>query len=198
MPFGLKNAPATFQRLMQNILGELHLNGCVVYLDDIIIYSKTEEEHKDLLARVLQKLREAGLKLSPKKCSFLQQKVKCLGHIVSGEGISCDPKKISAVEKWPTPTCVKDIQKFIGFTGFYRRFIKGYAKIAKPLTDLLCGCNPRTRNRTVVILESSHMEVDRYDEQRKITRPTSWNSLRFIGLSPSSSTTTCMEHPHSR
>ena len=123
MPFGLINAPATFQRLMQNVLGDLHLNGCVVYIDDIIIYSKTEEEHRELLVKVFKKLREAGLKLSPKKCHFMQSSVKCLGHIVSSEGISCDPAKTSTVESWPAPSNVKELQSFLGFTGFYRRFI---------------------------------------------------------------------------
>ena len=143
MPFGLKNAPATFQRLMQRMLGDLHLKGVVVYLDDIIIYSKTEEEHRALLEQVFKRLREAGLKLSPKKCHFMQKQIKCLGHIVSEEGISCDPAKTSAVGSWPVPTNVKELQKFLGFTGFYRRFVKDYAKIAKPITQLLAGSNPR-------------------------------------------------------
>ena len=145
MPFGLKNAPATFQRLMQRVLGDLHLNGCVVYIDDIVIYSKTEEEHEILLRKVFQKIREAGLKLSPKKCRFFQRQIKCLGHVVSAEGISCDPSKTAAVSTWPVPTTVKDVQKFLGFTGFYRRFIKDYAKVARPLTELLRGSNPRKK-----------------------------------------------------
>ena len=145
MPFGLKNAPATFQRLMQRVLGDLHLNGCVVYIDDIVIYSKTEEEHEILLRKVFQKIREAGLKLSPKKCRLFQREIKCLGHVVSAEGISCDPSKTVAVSTWPVPTTVKDVQKFLGFTGFYRRFIKDYAKVARPLTELLRGSNPRKK-----------------------------------------------------
>ena len=145
MPFGLKNAPATFQRLMQRVLGDLHLNGCVVYIDDIVIYSKTEEEHEILLRKVFQKIREAGMKLSPKKCRFFQREIKCLGHVVSVEGISCDPSKTAAVSTWPVPTTVKDVQKFLGFTGFYRRFIKDYAKVARPLTELLRGSNPRKK-----------------------------------------------------
>ena len=152
MPFGLKNAPATFQRLMQHVLGDLHLRGVVCYLDDIIIYSKTEAEHKELLEKVLQRLREAGLKLNAKKCSFMKKEIKCLGHIVSAEGIACDPQKTAAVESWPVPTCVKELQKFLGFTGFYRRFIEDYAKIAKPLTKLLCGSNPRKTGRKPVEL----------------------------------------------
>ena len=143
MPFGLKNAPATFQRLMQRVLGDLHLNGCVVYIDDIIIYTKTEKEHEEMLEKVFQRIREAGLKLSPKKCRFFQREIKCLGHVVSEEGIARDPSKTVAVAKWPVPANVKDLQRFLGFTGFYRRFIQDYARVARPLTELLRGSNPR-------------------------------------------------------
>ena len=142
MPFGLKNAPATFQRLMQRVLGDLHLNGCVVYRDDIIIYTKMEKEHEDMLEKVFQRIREAGLKLSPKKCRFFQREIKCFGHVVSEEGIACDPSKTVAVSKWPAPANVKDLQRFLGFTGFYW-FIQDYAKVARPLTELLRGSNPR-------------------------------------------------------
>ena len=100
-----------------------------------------------MLEKVFQRIRDAGLKLSPKKCHFFQKKIKCLGHVVSEQGISCNPKKTSAVSSWPTPTNVKDVQKFLGFTGFYRRFIQDYAKVARPLTELLRGCNPRQSKR---------------------------------------------------
>ena len=141
LPFGLKNAPAVFQRLMQTVLGDLHLNGVVVYLDDIVIYSKTVQEHFELLREVFRRLREAGLKLCGAKCQFFMPSIKVLGHVVSAEGISCDSEKISAVKEWPEPTEVKELQRFLGFTGFYRRFIQDYAKIAKPLTNLLKGSN---------------------------------------------------------
>ena len=141
LPFGLKNAPAVFQRLMQTVLGDLHLNGVVVYLDDIVIYSKTVKEHFELLHEVFRRLREAGLKLCGSKCQFFMPSIKVLGHVVSAEGISCDSEKISAVKEWPEPTEVKELQRFLGFTGFYRRFIEDYAKIAKPLTNLLRGSN---------------------------------------------------------
>ena len=143
MPFGLKNATATFQWLMQRVLGNLHLNGCIVYIDDIIIYTKTEKEHEDMLEKVFQRIQEAGLKLSPKKCRFFQREIKCLGHVVSEEGIACDPSKTVAVSKWPVPANVKDLQRFLGFTGFYRGFIQDYARVARPLTELLRGSNPR-------------------------------------------------------
>ena len=142
MPFGLTNAPATFQRLMQEILGDLYLKGVTVYLDDIVVHTATLEKHFRLLREVFQRLREAGLKLNPKKCYFLLEEVKCLGHVVSAEGIKCDDSKIEAVRGWPEPTNVKELQRFLGFTGYYSRFIKDYAKIPRPLTDLLKGSNP--------------------------------------------------------
>ena len=153
LPFGLKNAPAVFQRLMQTVLGDLHLKGVVVYLDDIIIYSKTVQEHFELLREVFRRLREAGLKLSGPKCHFFMPSIKVLGHIVSADGIACDTEKISAVKSWPEPTDVKELQRFLGFTGFYRRFIQDYAKIAKPLTNLLRGsnsCQAKSKKRKVV------------------------------------------------
>ena len=136
---------------MQRVLGDLHFKGCVVYIDDIIIYIKTVEEPEQMLEEVFQRIRDIGLKLSPKKCHFFQKKIKCLGHVMSEQGISCDPKKTSAVSSWPTPTNAKDVQKFLGFTGFYRRFIQDYAKVAGPLTELLRGCNPRQSKRKKIV-----------------------------------------------
>ena len=103
MPFGATNAPATFQRLMHDCLGELNMNWCIVYLDDIIIFSDTKEEHLKRLEAVFQKLCDAGLKLKPSKCFFFREEIEYLGHVVSGKGISTNPKKIEAVSKWPTP-----------------------------------------------------------------------------------------------
>ena len=123
MPFGLTNAPATFQRLMENCMGDLHLTYCLLYLDDIIIYSRTYEEHILCLEVVFKKLREAGLKLSPSKCRFMYTEIKYLGHMISEEGISVDPDKVACVQSWPVPKTVKQVQSFLGFASFYRRFI---------------------------------------------------------------------------
>ena len=133
MPFGLTNAPATFQRLMENCMGDLHLNYCLLYLDDIIIFSKTYEEHILRLEAVFEKLQKAGLKLSPSKCKLFQKEIKYLGHIISEKGVAVDPSKMSCVKDWPVPTTVSEVQRFIGFTSFYRRFVKDFAKIARPL-----------------------------------------------------------------
>ena len=109
MPFGLTNAPATFQRLMENCLGDLHLNWCIIYLDDIIIYSKTPEEHLQRLEAVFKKISKAGLKLKPSKCEFFQHEITYLGHVVSSKGIATDPKKIRAIRQWPRPTTVTEV-----------------------------------------------------------------------------------------
>ena len=141
MPFGLTNAPATFQRLMESCLGELHLNWCIIYLDDVIIFSKTPEEHLERLRGVFERLKQAGLKLKPSKCHFFQREIQYLGHIVNANGIGTDPKKIEAIRDWPQPITVSDVRSFLGFTNYYRKFIEGYATIARPLNILVSGEN---------------------------------------------------------
>ena len=123
MPFGLTNAPATFQRLMENCLGDLHLRSCIIYLDDIIIFSKTPEEHVHRLSQVFEKLAAAGLKLKPSKCEFFKTEINYLGHVVSREGIKTDDKKIEAIKNWPRPVTNTEVRSFLGFTNYYRRFI---------------------------------------------------------------------------
>ena len=139
MPFGLTNTPATFQRLMESCLGEMHLNWCIIYLDDVIVFSKTPVEHLIRLKGVFQKMREAGLKLKPSKCEFFKDRVAYLGHIVSKSGIETDPKKISDIKEWPQPKTVTDVRQFLGFTNYYRKFIKQYAQVANPLNKLISG-----------------------------------------------------------
>ena len=153
MPFGATNAPATFQRLMHDCLGELNMNWCIVYLDDIIIFSDTEEEHLKRLEAVFQKLCAAGLKLKPSKCFFFREEIEYLGHVVSGKGISTNPKKIEAVSKWPTPKTVYDVRSFLGFVGYYRRFIKNFSRITKPIREVITGLenqSKRTAKKTYI------------------------------------------------
>ena len=145
MPFGATNAPATFQRLMHDCLGELNMNWCIVYLDDIIIFSDTKEEHLKILEAVFQKLCAAGLKLKPSKCFFFREEIEYLGHVVSGKGISTNPKKIEAVSKWPTPRTVYDVRSFLGFVGYYRRFIKNFSKITKPIREVITGLENQSK-----------------------------------------------------
>ena len=139
MPFGLVNAPATFQRLMSAVLGDMAFESLLIYLDDIIVFSSTVEEHIERLSRVFDRLREHGLKLKPSKCQLFKTEVRYLGHVVSMKGISTDPGKILAVKSWPVPKCRRDVRSFLGMTGYYRRFIHQYAKIAAPLFALTGG-----------------------------------------------------------
>ena len=145
MPFGATNAPATFQRLMHACLGELNMNWCIVYLDDIIIFSDIKEEHLKRLEAVFQKLCAAGLKLKPSKCFFFREEIEYLGHVVSGKGISTNPKKIEAVAKWPTPKTVYDVTSFLGFVGYYRRFIKNFSRITKPIREVITGLENQSK-----------------------------------------------------
>ena len=145
MPFGLCNAPATFQRLMERCMGDLNLRDCLIYLDDIVIFSSTFQEHLEHLEAVFSRLAEHNLKLKASKCEFLKSEVTYLGHVVSEEGIQTDPEKLEAIRTWPVPQNVKEVRSFLGFTGYYRRFIKNYASIARPLNDLLVGhCTNKT------------------------------------------------------
>ena len=136
MPFGLCNAPATFQRLMDRVLSGLKWSSCLVYFDDIIVVGTTFQEHLHHLTSVLTRLRGAGLKLKPKKCTLCRQQVTFLGHVVSTDGVATDPSKTEAVSKWPTPQNRKEVQQFLGLANYYRRFVKDFALISKPLQRL--------------------------------------------------------------
>ena len=142
MPFGLCNASATFQRLMYLTLAGLQWSECLVYMDDIIILGRSFLEHLGNLQEVLQRLRDAGLKLKPSKCAFFRQSVKYLGHVISREGISVDQEKVTKVATWPTPTSTQEVQRFLGFAGYYRRFIRDFAEIAKPLHHITEKATP--------------------------------------------------------
>ena len=141
MSFRLTNAPATFQCLMQSGLSNLHLQYCIIYLDDIIVFSKTLEEHLTRLQAVFQKLKKAELKLKPSRCEFFKQESTYLGHVVSKNGIQTNSKKVEVIHKWPMPTNVTEIWSFLGFTNYYQRFIKKYLQVAKPLYKLILGEN---------------------------------------------------------
>ena len=139
MPFGLCNAPATFQRLMQKILAGLGGNNpfCNVYIDDIIVYSTSIEEHLDHLTQVFSRLRSSGLKLHPNKYSFGYSEVKYLGPVISAEGIAPNPEKIRAVQDLAVPVNVRKVREFLGLVGYYRCFIPNFTRVAGPLHALL-------------------------------------------------------------
>lgn len=136
LPFGLTNAPATFQALMNRVLAPYLDRFCVVYLDDILIFSNSPEEHAEHLRLVLQALEDNSLYAGIDKCAFGLSEVDFVGHVVTASGIRPDPAKLAAVQDWPTPKTVRDVRAFLGLTGYYRRFIRGYARIAHPLHEL--------------------------------------------------------------
>jgi hypothetical protein len=136
MPFGLCNAPATFQRLMDLVLAGLQWSHCLIYIDDVVILGRSFEEHLQHLQQVFDRLQQAGLKLKPRKCHFLQRKVNYLGHVVSNKGIAPDPAKIEKIASWPIPNSPKEVQQFLGLAGYYRRFIQDFAEVARPLHRL--------------------------------------------------------------
>jgi len=137
MPFGLCNAGATFQRLMNIIMSGLCFQCCLVYLDNIIVFSRTPEQHLDRLRIVLERLRSARLKLTPEKCTLFQRSVSFLGHVVTEKEIETDPTKVRAVMEWPIPKSVREVRAFIGLTKYYRSFIKNFATVATPLHALM-------------------------------------------------------------
>ena len=156
MPYGLSNAPATFQRLMQTVFRDEMLQTLIVYLDDIIIFSKDINEHLNRLRIVLSKLRQHGLKIEPKKCQFFRTRVSYLGHIVTADGVTTDPAKTEAVVNWPKPATLKELRSFLGFCSYYRRYVQSFAQIAKPLHQLvaeLYNGGKNDKGRSIVIGE---------------------------------------------
>lgn len=137
MAMGLKGAPASFQFLMDKILSGLQGIELFVYMDDIVVYANSLKEHDEKMKRLFGRLKTAGLTLQPEKCLFLRKEVAYLGHIISEEGVKPDPKKTQAVSEFPRPKTRKNIKQFLGLVGYYRRFVPDFAKIAKPLSQLL-------------------------------------------------------------
>lgn len=137
MPFGLKNSPVIFQSIMENALRGLNYKSALVYVDDIIVFSRNFDQHLEHLSDLFSHLRAANLTMKPSKCQFAVEEVLYLGHVISKNGVSTDPKKVDLVQNFPTPTTQKDVRSFLGLASYYRKFIKDFAHIAHPLNALL-------------------------------------------------------------
>ena len=139
VPFGLTNAPTTFMCLMNSVFSKCLDKFFLVFLYEILVYSKNEEEHEEHLRLTLQLLREHQLYAKLRKCDFYSDRIQYLGHIISEGGISVEPEKIEAIMNWPTPRNVMDVRSFMGLVGYYRRFIEGLSKVAHPVSSLQKG-----------------------------------------------------------
>lgn len=137
MPFGLCNAPSTFQHLMQRMFGDQQCQSLLLYLDDIIVFSSSVSQHLKRLEVVLGRLQAEGLNVKLEKCAFFRQEVSYLGHVISGKGVATDPATIESVAKWQRPRQVLELHSFLGFASYYWRFVEGFAKLAAPLHRLV-------------------------------------------------------------
>ena len=188
MPFGLSNSPSTFQRMVEKVLDGL-MTVCTVFLDDILVHGKTENEMYVNLSLVFDRLRQAGLKLKPKKCRFFQSSIDYLGFTVSPEGVRCSDQHIEDVKKWIEPTNVKELQSFLGFANFHRRFIAGFAQIAEPLTKLLRGHTNVKR---------SHAKKTNKSKNVSDPEPWKWDQEQqsaFDNLKTALTTPPCLSYP---
>ena len=152
MPYDLCNTPATFQHLMQNCLKELNLTYTLIYLDDVIVYSKTEDEHLVRLHTILERFMENGLKLKPSKCNFFHREINYLGHKVSVAGMEPGTEGLKGITEITSPATYTQVCKFLGTTEYFCPFIKGYTKITKLLNDLLQGENSKLKSHPVRLL----------------------------------------------
>lgn len=175
MPFGLCNAPSTFQRLMEHMFGVQRFQTLLLYLDDIIIFSSTIAQHLERLEMVFGRLQQEGLKAKLEKCCFFRQEVGYLGHVVSREGVSTDPAKISAVAEWKRPTTVAELRSFLGFASYYRRFVEGFAWLASPLHRLVADVGGTKKSGSGKSFESGWTEECEQGfqglKQRLVTAP---------------------------
>jgi len=164
MPFGLICAPSVFQRLMDLVLCGLTYETCLVYLDDIIVFSRDFDTHLSRLREIFTRLKGANLKVHIKKCSLFQRQVNFLGHVLTETGIEVQPEKIQAVENWPTPRNLTKLRSFVGLCSYYRRFIAGFADLAAPLHSL-------TRKKTRFRMEAEQEEAFNTLKKRLTSAP---------------------------
>ena len=143
LPFGLSNSPSCYQRIMEHYIGDYNMKICFIYLDDLVIFSSTFDQHIERLQLVLTRLGECGMKLAPEKCHFAQKQVKFLGHVVSENGLETDPDKTERIRNYPRPKDADELRSFLALCGYYRRFVHNFSKVSKPLTDLLPPTSPK-------------------------------------------------------
>ncbi|CAI7776529.1 unnamed protein product [Closterium sp. NIES-53] len=160
MTFGLTNAPSTFQPIVNSVFRDILEKKIIVYLDDIMVYTKTREEHLRDLEEVFRRLQQNQLITKGSKCEFLQPELEFLGHVVSGEGIKIDPRKVTAILEWKPPTNITELQSFLGFVNYVRRFVPNMARVTMPLTDLL--------HKGVLFIWGEREQVA-FDELKKIS-----------------------------
>lgn len=183
MPFGLTNAPCTFKSLMNHVFQDLSRKSVLVFFEDILVYNKTWEEHLQHLSEVFLILQQQQLYLKLSKCTFGATMMEYLGHFISVEGVSTDPKKIAVIRDWPVPTTQKQLRSFLGLENYYIRFIRGYSSIARPLSQPL-------KKRGFV---GNLTPLTRFQTLRQPSAPhQSWLSLTLISLSSSSQMHTTM------
>lgn len=189
MPFGLTNAPATFQRMINEVMRDFLDVKVIVYLDDIMVFSRTRRQHIDDVKAVLQRLREHHLWAKPEKCQFFRKSVEFLGFVISRAGISMDPAKVEAVLQWPAPKTVKDVRAFLGFANFYRRFIAKYSGIVAPLVQLTRETTPwewttarQAAFDALKVAFTSAPILTHYDPGRKIVVETDASDYAIAGV----------------
>ena len=168
LAFGLCNSPATFQRCIEHCFADINLKSMFIYIDDIIVFSNSFEEHLEKLTQVFERLRLAGLKLAPKKCEILKPSISFLGYIVSKEGISTDPEKIAKVLQWPIPKNADELRSYLGFCGYYRKFVKQYSNLVRPLIELLPPTN--TTQKKPKVKQNWHWNDNHQEAFDKIKR----------------------------
>ncbi len=168
MPFGLCNAPSTFQRLMERMFGDQKCRSLLLYLDDIIVLSSSVDQHLARMEVALSRLHREGLKAKLSKCAFFKREVQYLGHVISSEGVSTDPGKIEAVSQWPCPTSVAELRSFLGFVSYYRRFVEGFARLAVPLHMLVAElATPKSSRQPKGVAEAWSAECQSSFEELK-------------------------------
>jgi len=188
MSFGLMNAPATFQALMNETFRGLLRRYVLVFFDDILVYSQTWEEHLLHLERVLSILANEQLYANKKKCNFGRTKIEYLGHVISAQGVAVDPSKVDSVTSWPVPTNIRGVRGFLGLTGYYRKFVKGYRKIAQPLTELTKKDNFRWTEEAhrafdtlkICLTHTPVLALPRFDEEFRLECDASGSGIRAI------------------